>query len=94
MRKIKLELEMLDVLSFVTDATAEERGSVEAHVGSRYCDTINRTCDGAETCGGETCGVAYSCAASCGACDTYECTGEGSTIGTYETNQSGIGCGM
>jgi hypothetical protein len=92
MRKIKLDVETLDVLSFETQAVPGERGSVEAHIGSRLCDTVNATCDGAATCGGETCGIAYSCAPSCGACGTYNCTGEGSGLGTWPTGQSGVGC--
>jgi hypothetical protein len=93
MPKIRLDLEQLDVVTFETEVTPVERGTVHGHIGTAYCDTVNATCDGAATCGGETCGAAYSCAPSCGACGTYNCTGEGSTIGTYETSASGIGCG-
>jgi hypothetical protein len=90
--KIKLDVEALDVQSFTTEDTPAARGTVHGHVGTYGCDTVNETCDGANTCEGDTCGYRnYSCAPSCGACGTYECTGEGT--GSICEGGSGIGCG-
>lgn len=90
--KIKLDVEALDVQSFATAETPTARGTVHGHIGTFACDTVNETCNGGNTCGGATCGFReYSCVASCGACGTYECTGEGS--GAICGSESGIGCG-
>ncbi|HET7229864.1 MAG TPA: pinensin family lanthipeptide [Longimicrobium sp.] len=78
MRKLKLQLDSLEVESFSTDEVKEEIGTVHAHV-SLACTNApngttcngNATCDGAYTCDGE-----YTCNyKSCdGVCGTYYCS--------------------
>jgi hypothetical protein len=73
MRKLKMDLDELMVESFETAAESAERGTVHGHLSIR-CDTVNATCDDANTCGGDTCNFAQNtCADSCGICGTYLC---------------------
>lgn len=60
MRKIKLELDKLEVASFETDAPARERGTVNGHLHppptDRAAASCGFTCDGYYyTCAHQTC---------------------------------------
>jgi hypothetical protein len=69
MRKIKLDMADLRVLSFATDDAAEkERGTVRGHVATEW-----------NTCEGDTCNGRQTCWDSCdGVCGTYYCITDGS----------------
>jgi hypothetical protein len=54
MKKIRLELDAIEVESFPTDSISEEKGTVEGHLASRIGDTWCITC-GEYTCWDYTC---------------------------------------
>lgn len=80
MKKLRLNLDELQVSSFVAGEAATGSGTVQANITglcSARCDTEN-TC-GANTCGQNTCnGAHYTCALSCTDCGTYYCATGGS----------------
>jgi hypothetical protein len=83
MRKLKLDIDHLEVDSFETDVGHDQRGTVHGLVSpycTQTCDTANNySCDGAYTCGAEsTCRRINTCMyESCGACGTYDCVSAG-----------------
>lgn len=91
-RKLRLDIDTLEVESFTTANGTEERGTVHGRA-TAFCNTVDHTCDGANTCGGLTCNRAMnSCALSCDACGTYKCGGEGDSL-VCGSDGSGItGC--
>jgi hypothetical protein len=79
-RKLQMDLGELVVESFPTGSEMKQRGTVHGHgsvrcdENSNTCDTIHFTCDGANTCFGDTCDhYANTCILSCGICGTYKC---------------------
>jgi hypothetical protein len=68
MRKIKLDVDDLQVLSFEANEPREERGTVRGHV---LTEDYN-------TCQGPTCDPGNTCWDSCGADCTYYCATDGS----------------
>ena len=88
MKKLRLELEELQVESFTTAELDGDRGTVEAYISVR-CNT-NYTCDPANnTCAYvETCGEWASCYVSCDGSCPYPCTNENS----YCFNNSCFDC--
>ncbi len=84
MKKLRLELDELQVESFTIDRGEDERGTVEGHISAR-CSAGDRTCNGGDTCvNGNTCGGEVSCAGSC----PDPCTNENS----YCFNNSCFNC--
>jgi len=69
MKKVKLNLEGIEVESFETDSAAlEQRGTVKGHV-SYFCSA-----NPDHTCVDVTCDDVYTCQfLSCGDCGTYKC---------------------
>jgi hypothetical protein len=79
MRKLKLDIDHLEVQSFETAGTPEARGTVRGHISyncnTQFAGCSNNTCPG----GGHTCD-AYSCPAeSCDGCGTNRCGSEGTS---------------
>ena len=76
MNKLRLDIDDLQVSSFVSIEPVPGDGTVHAHITpmcSANCDSENLTC-GSPTCGEATCRDAdYSCALSCTDCGTYDC---------------------
>lgn len=71
MRKLKLDLDALEIESFETDETAEARGTVEGRNPPPV--QTEATC-GQYTCGNEyTCAQWYTCANTCA--DSCNCGG-------------------
>jgi len=76
MRKLRLELDDLQVEAFVTEARRPNVGTVHGFISfhcSLACDTVNATCDGAFTCGDTCDGQQYTCILSCGGCGSNRC---------------------
>ncbi|HEX8904154.1 MAG TPA: hypothetical protein VF771_04890 [Longimicrobiaceae bacterium] len=76
MRKLKLELDDLQVESFQTDESLPGLGTVHAHVSAVCTGANGNTCNGLNTCdGAATCDGAYTCNfLSCDSdCDTNRC---------------------
>jgi hypothetical protein len=78
MRKLRLDLDALDVESFTTDLASSAAGTVQGLLSvycTPECDTVNQTCNYA-SCGGPTCyGNGDTCFNSCGDCGSYYCEG-------------------
>ena len=75
MRKLKLEIEALEVETFEPAAEREERGTVRGHLTAYYelCypgDTWQNTCTCEPTCNADTC---YNCGSA--GCGSAGCTG-------------------
>jgi len=76
MKKLRMELDDLQVESFATDRGDGDRGTVEGHV-SAQCSAGAFTCNGGNTCvEGATCGNNESCYVSCNGSCPYPCTNE------------------
>ena len=74
MKKLTLNLDSLEVQSFVTDEKRSERGTVRGEQQPCTCYT-QCTCPGCPTCAG-TCPADPSCADTCGdTCDDWSCLG-------------------
>jgi hypothetical protein len=68
MRKIRLDVDDLQVVSFATQGVEKERGTVRGHVQTEW-----------NTCQGGTCDPGNTCWDSCdGVCGTYFCVSQGS----------------
>ena len=72
MRKLKLEIEALEVESFAPEAGPEDAGTVRAYFTAYYelCyegDTWQQSCTCEPTCNAQTC---YTCGTNCGSCAT------------------------
>lgn len=77
MRKLKLELDSLQVETFLTDEAAEGAGTVHGHVSLACTGANGATCNDRATCNGAyTCDGEYTCNfRSCdGVCGTYFCS--------------------
>jgi hypothetical protein len=76
MKKLRLQLDELNVESFTTGEGDENRGTVKGNV-STLCTGGGRTCDDGNTCvAGDTCGDNDTCYISCfGSCPA-PCTNE------------------
>jgi hypothetical protein len=73
-KKLKMDMDSLVVESFEVGAEDDGSGTVHGNLLTRLCDTVNNTCDAANTCYGDTCDVAMnSCEPSCNDCGTYNC---------------------
>ena len=75
MKKLKLEIEALEVETFEPTAGREEHGTVRGYLTAYYelCqpgDTWQRTCTCEPTCNAQTC---YTCGGA--ACQSAGCTG-------------------
>lgn len=75
MRKMKLDLDSLDVTSFPTDETAESRGTVNAHRLPAAEETYGSAC----TFAGQ-----YSCDYSCDWTCAASCAGRCVTMATED----------
>lgn len=79
MHKLKLELDLLAVESFETLRTGATRGTVEAFLPTRVCNTEEFSCVTCFTCANSCAGTcdgscAYSCQATCYyTCDDASC---------------------
>jgi hypothetical protein len=60
MKKIRLDLDAIEVESFPTAAATEQRGTVDGHFRSRIGDTWCVTC-GEYTCWDFTCNIESDC---------------------------------
>ncbi|HEX6041206.1 hypothetical protein [Longimicrobium sp.] len=92
-RKMKLDLERLDVDSFQTDAVPAETGTVHGHGptgtgGGQWSVNPNNTC------GQATCVAVVTCIGeTCGTCDTaYRCTYDTSENCTFWCPTGGENC--
>lgn len=68
-KKIRVDVNELEVESFETVEVEEERGTVQGYGGSWGCSVTCYSC-GPQTCAGNTCQF-ESCD---GVCDTWYCT--------------------
>lgn len=76
MKKLRLDVDRLEVESFAVARGGEVRGTVEGHVSLR-CTGGGLTCNGGNTCdGGDTCGAGASCYVSCNGSCPAPCTYE------------------
>jgi hypothetical protein len=76
MKKLRLDVDRLEVESFAIARGGEARGTVEGHVSLR-CTGGGATCNGDNTCAdGYTCGAAGSCYLSCAGTCPAPCTYE------------------
>lgn len=76
MKKLRLQLENLQIESFATGNGEADRGTVEGHV-STLCTGGGRTCDAGNTCGAnDTCGDNGTCYISCNGSCPAPCTNE------------------
>ncbi len=88
MKKLRLELDNLQVESFATDRGEGDRGTVEGHISTR-CTGGGMTCDAGNTCGDNaTCGQNATCYVSCNGSCPNPCTNENS----YCFNNSCFNC--
>lgn len=88
MKKLKLDMDALQVDTFTTADSGTGRGTVRGHVTllhcSTQCDTEGNTCDGGHTCNAEfSCNGEYSCALSCTDCTTNRCDTNVQTCGQF-----------
>jgi hypothetical protein len=103
MKKLRLQLDKLQVDSFATDGLTQEVGTVHGHVTalrcSTGCETDGVTCDGGGTCNGAySCNGEYSCQLSCTDCGTYYCITDQVSCGQLScvdgcTSANPYGCG-
>jgi hypothetical protein len=68
MRKLRLEMDELEVESFEVEAAEKARGTVHGEERSIYCNT-----DEIANCSNYTCDPPSCPAESCGDCGTYYC---------------------
>jgi hypothetical protein len=97
MRKLKLEVDALQVESFAPEAEQEKAGTVRAYLTAYYelCyegDTWQQSCTCEPTCNAQTC---YTCGTNCGTgntgcgtCGEPACTGTCQPISMPRTSCS------